>query len=104
MNENGIPILIEGVREQLQRAFIRLSVRRGIFCYDPTLGSRFYTLSKNDSDLNGKALFLAQEALRNIPGVTVLGVVCSVLQEGSLSVTVSLQTAEGKGNITVEGE
>lgn len=103
VSANGLPIVIGGLQEQLQRAFIRLNVKQGSFAYDPTLGSRLTALRISDADLNEKALFLAQEALKDMPQVTVLSAVCSILQ-GGISITFSLQTAEGKGNITIEGE
>ena len=103
VNGNGIPVVLSGFEEQLQRAFIRLSIKQGSFAYDPLLGSRLYTLKPTDSDLNEKALSLAQEALhKDMPQVTVQSAVCSILLGGGLNVTVSLQTAEGKGSVTVK--
>jgi len=101
-NANGIPIVISGLQEQLQRAFIRFSVKEGSFVYDPSLGSRLYTLKANDSDGNTKALFLAQEAVKDMPQITVQSTVCSTLPSGRLAITISLQTAVGKGSVTVK--
>lgn len=102
VNGNGIPVAVSGLEEQLQRAFIRLSVKQGSFAYDPLLGSRLYTLKPTDSNLNERALSLAQEALKDMSQVTVQSAVCSILLSGGLTVTASLQTADGKGSVTVK--
>ena len=42
-NGSGLPVRISGVRELLQRAVFRLTVKKGSFFYDQQLGSRLYT-------------------------------------------------------------
>lgn len=101
VNANGIPVAVGGLQEQLQRAFIRLSVKQGSFAYDPSMGSRLFTLVPNDSNRNAAALFMAQEALKTMPQFTVEKAECFDLPDGRLSVTVFLQTAEGNGSVTV---
>lgn len=71
---NGRPQQIQGTREILQRAMIRLNVPIGGFDYDAALGSRLHTLNVNDADINAKALVMAQEALRPLSSVAVAGV------------------------------
>lgn len=102
VNANGIPVVVSGLQEQLQRAFIRLKVKEGSFAYDSSLGSRLYTLKPNDGDLNTKAHSLVQEAIKDMPQTTVQSVVCVALPGGGFAVAVSLQTVEGKGSITVK--
>lgn len=101
VNANGIPVAIGGLQEQLQHALIRLSIKQGSFAYDPSLGSRLSALLPNDSDRNAAALFMAQEALKAMPQLTVERAECSDLPDGRLSVTVFLQTAEGNSSVTV---
>lgn len=67
---NGRPEQISGTRELFQRAAILLTVPLGKFSYDPELGSRLYELKGESSDPSGRALSLAQEALRGLPQVT----------------------------------
>lgn len=102
VNANGIPIAVSGLQEQLQRAFIRLSVKQGSFAYDPLFGSHLYTLKPTDSNLNERALSMAQEALKDMPQVTVQSAVCSILLSGGMTITLSLLTAVGTGSITVK--
>lgn len=68
---NGRPRAVSGTEEAFQRAAIRLTVPRGSFCYDPALGSRLGTLTREEDDPDAMALFYAQEALGEMTGVTV---------------------------------
>lgn len=68
---NGRPRAISGAEEKFQRAAIRLTVPRGAFCYDASLGSRLGTLTGQEDDPDGRALFYAQEALGEMTDVTV---------------------------------
>ena len=52
LDSNGIPISIYGIQEILQRALIRLTVRKGSFIYDTNLGSDLYKLKKTTSTSN----------------------------------------------------
>jgi hypothetical protein len=71
----GLPYPIADERELLQRALIRLTVQRGSFCCDKTFGSRLFALrGVPAAQLEGQALLLVREALREMPGVTVRAV------------------------------
>lgn len=71
---NGLPKKIDGTAELFQRAMIRLSVPLGTFSYLPMLGSRLRGLNPNSADFSVRATAAAQEALRQLPAVTVTGV------------------------------
>lgn len=73
----GRPVQIEGIHEILQRALIRMSVRKGSFEYDASLGSELYKLKTSYIDkksLNEKIVSYAREALEPIKGIRILGV------------------------------
>lgn len=57
--------------ELLQRALIRLCVKKGSFIYDKKLGSRLYTLTHKTKDIKSKVLSYAKEALLDMDNVTV---------------------------------
>ena len=50
LGANGLPRGISGEEELLQRAAIRLRVPLGRFAFQPTLGSRLYTLRPETED------------------------------------------------------
>lgn len=90
---HGMPELAGGARELVQRAMIRLSVRRGSFAPDSTLGSELYTLGALPArGLDAAALNLVRQALLPLAGVTVTGASCLRLGD-SLRLRVALLAA-----------
>lgn len=72
LDSNGIPISIYGIQEILQRALIRLTVRKGSFIYDTNLGSDLYELKKTTStSIKSRALSMVKEALKPMSNVLV---------------------------------
>lgn len=72
LDNTGLPYLIEGIEELLQRAFIRLKVKKGSFSLDSTLGSTLHTLvNAQHKNLCALTLNAAREALQPIDGVVV---------------------------------
>ena len=70
-DSKGIPVELTGYDELLQRVLIRLTVKKGSFIYDTSLGSRLYTLKSTDGNLKERALSLVREALVDISEVIV---------------------------------
>lgn len=72
LDSNGIPISIYGIQEILQRALIRLTVRKGSFIYDTNLGSDLYKIKKTAStNIKSRALSMVKEALKPMSNVLV---------------------------------
>lgn len=68
----GLPVPIHGDEEVVQRALIRLQVRRGALPQDPALGSGLHRLrGAPPKHLHRLALAYVQEALAPMPEVTV---------------------------------
>ena len=59
----GLPKTVEGLNALMQRAYNRICLKRGAFCYDRVLGSRFYMLDAADEHAEERALRYAQAAL-----------------------------------------
>jgi phage gp46-like protein len=71
----GIPVAVTGAEELLQRALLRLGIRRGSFEYDAGLGSELYRLSRDTSAATERAAHsYVQEALLPLPEIAVGGV------------------------------
>lgn len=74
-NSKGMPVMIDGTNELLQRALIRMTVKKGSFTYDKELGSELYKLKtsyKNDDILKEKVLIYIKEALLPMKEVSVV--------------------------------
>lgn len=104
VNPNGLPVAVSGKAELVQRAEIRLHVRRGSFSYDSKLGSRLYTLRLSGSDLDVRARELTEEALTGLPGVTVQKVRCTALGGNRALLRVTLSTPYGPAALEIEFE
>lgn len=98
----GYPIEISGYDEILQRVLIQLTVKKGSFIYDKSLGSRLYTLKATDGNLKERALSLVQEALINVSEVTVDDVRTILTNNGeNLELTVTLSINDEKKDVVM---
>ena len=60
----GLPKTAEGLNALMQRAYNRICLKRGAFCYDRVLGSRFYMLDAADEHAEERALRLENRLCR----------------------------------------
>lgn len=82
---------IRGYKEIIQRAMIRLTMKKGSFAYQPELGSRLHHLDIHKID-QFTLLSIVSEALADMEEITVLDVERTVNQsEKILYLTVYLQ-------------
>lgn len=92
LDERGLPITVTGLRACIQRLLIRLSVRKGCFLPDPTLGSELYRLPVSGGEqTNRLALHYAQQALLPEPRAKVKQAICHPVGEGDLAVNVIIE-------------
>ena len=91
----GLPKTAEGLNALMQRAYNRICLKRGAFCYDRVLGSRFYMLDAADEHAEERALRYALLPLAGVEAV-------SVRREGERFIF-GLQTMLGTGKIAVKG-
>lgn len=92
LDRRGLPVSLTGEDEIIQRALIRLSVRRGSFVYDPALGSELHRLRGAKTAVLGQlALSYAQEALAPMRGVTVRQAEAARSGRDLLTVAVTLE-------------
>lgn len=89
----GIPRKVTGLEEALQNAALRLNLRRGSFPYGRRYGSRLHELTGNEEHVEERAVSIANEALLDLPGVTVQA---AELVEGGFRFTVSTPFGTGE--------
>ncbi|MEM1484360.1 hypothetical protein V6615_05705 [Oscillospiraceae bacterium PP1C4] len=79
MDHLGAPMMVDGVRELLQRAVIRLAVRRGTMPHDPLFGSGLHRLKAvgDRNALDAQALAAVREALAPMTELGVRSVKCA---------------------------
>ena len=75
--QTGRLLTVEGEEELVQRALIRLAVKKGSFFLNPELGSELTLLRRIPSSRwDGEALRLVREALAGLDGLTAETVYC----------------------------
>lgn len=98
----GLPIAVTGIRELVQRAMIRLAVKKGSFAPDPGLGSELFRLgSKSGETRDRVALSYVQEALAPIRELRVESVRCKQPDLQRLIVEVGLAAEAGRYTLEV---
>jgi phage gp46-like protein len=91
VNPSGLPAAVTGTGEIIQRAMLRLGLRRGSFPYDRSLGSELHLLSREDSGAARRAAqSYVQEALLPLPGLRVEDVQVTIPAPGELRLAVTL--------------
>ena len=103
-DSKGVPVELTGYDELLQRVLIRLTVKKGSFIYDTSLGSRLYTLKASDGNIKERALSLVREALIDISEVVVEDVLTTLTNDGEnleLNVILSVNNEEKDVVITI---
>lgn len=96
-----MPFAIGGDDELIQRALIRLCVRKGSFAADPALGSELYRL-RGGPFRERLALGYAQEALLPMREVRVLAAECETVSADRLRLSVTLELPEKQAELEVE--
>lgn len=82
---------VRGLEELVQAALLRLTMRKGSFPYQPTLGSTLYRLDAHKLDLQ-TLRSAVEDALQDLDDITVLDLTSSFDPDSRiLSLTVSLQ-------------
>lgn len=104
LDSRNLPFTISGVEEILQRALMRLTIKKGSFIYDPNIGSKLYTLKASSGNIQAKALCLVREALSDMTQVIVDNVSVNLTNNGEnldLNVYLSIQDRKREVAITL---
>lgn len=94
----GLPAAVLGLEELLNCVRLSLTLRQGKFPYNREIGSRLYTLDRQEEHAVDRAVAMANEALLWLPGVRVTG---AVISGGTMTFAVS--TPLGEGSVEIGG-
>ena len=97
----GFPAEVGGVDEILQQIMIRLTVKKGSFVYDRTLGSELHTLDASDENIENRAIVLVKEALHGVSGATVKSVSAEIVDASVIKLYISVLINDELHNVTV---
>lgn len=97
----GFPAEVDGVNEILQQIMIRLTVKKGSFAYDRTLGSELHTLDASDENIENRAIVLVKEALHEVSGTTVKSVSVETADASAIKLCISVLINDELHDVTV---
>lgn len=97
-DERGIPRSIDGIVEQLQSAFILISVPKGAFAYDRSLGgNRIFLSAYGEANTPDGARVMAENAVAERLDCKILSA-----ETGTDSIKYEVMTPLGKGSFLVK--
>lgn len=92
-DNRGMPIMIEGLDDCLQKALISIAAKRGKFAYDRDFGSEMFMVNDLTAE---RVLSHANEALNRLD----MQAISAIIYEDSVQLDV--QTIYGTGSINVK--
>jgi len=94
-NAQGLPYSVVGDEELIQRAMIRLTVKKGNFVFDKELGCELFKVRGSGDKMNQDALRMIKEALYEMPEVEAVSAGCR--REAGLLYVDTVLNLHGKG-------
>lgn len=102
LDHRGRPVMVSGEDELLQRAAIRLTVRRGSLAHDPDFGSRLFLVRTGNREARDRqALTAVREALAPMKEIAVRSV-RTVYDPAAQRLMVDVRIASGPRPYTLE--
>ena len=102
LDGRGMPYLLSGLSEIMQRVSLCLKIKKGSFPYDRELGSELHTLTESVQPLGETAALLVKEAAAQIPQVKILDVEASFDSEKKLGLSVLLEFGGEQGRLEMK--
>lgn len=102
LDGRGMPYLLSGLAEMMQRVSLCLKIKKGCFPYDRELGSELHTLKESTQPLRDTAALLVKEAAAQIPQVKILDVEASFDVEKKLGLSVLLDFGGEQGRLEMK--
>ncbi len=101
LDGRGMPYLISGLAELMQRVYISLKMKRASFIYSRSLGSELDGDTELEDAMHSRAELLAREAVADIPQ-TRLGKLCvSRTDDGKIKISLDVSIMDESGTVEV---
>lgn len=101
LDDRGMPYLLSGLAELMQRVKLCLQIKKGSFLYDRSLGSELHTLERGTELLQQRAQMLVYEAVATVPQVRLYNIQAEFPQDGPLKLSLDIDFAGEKGKLEV---
>ncbi len=101
LDGRGMPYLIGGLAELMQRVYISLKMKRGSFIYSRELGSELSGAEAVEDALHSRAELLAREAVADIPQAKLSNLTASRTEDGKIKISLELSLMGESGRVEV---
>lgn len=101
LDSRGMPYLITGLAELMQRTAICLKMKRASFIYSRSLGSELESIKDVEDAVHSRAELLAREAVAQVPQTSLGAIKASTTQDGKIKISVEIKLKDESGVVEV---
>ena len=101
LNSRGMPYLLGGLAQLMQRVSLALKVKKGSFSLDENLGSELYLLNKQTDLLEKRTEMLIKEAIANVPEIEISKIKVSFNEYEKLQISMIISFGDEQGSLEV---
>ncbi|MGN0441467.1 MAG: hypothetical protein ACI4FO_02050 [Acutalibacteraceae bacterium] len=101
LDSRGMPYLITGLAELMQRAAISLKMKRASFVYSRNLGSELESIKDVEDAVHSRAELLAREAVADVPQTSLGAIKASITDEGKIKISLEIKLKDESGVVEV---
>lgn len=101
LDQRGMPYLITGLSELMQRTSISLKIKRASFIYSRKLGSELDKVKDIEDALHSRAEMLAREAIVDIPQTKISNLTASICDNGKTKISLDISINDETGTVEV---
>ncbi|MGN0498536.1 MAG: hypothetical protein ACI4F6_05710 [Acutalibacteraceae bacterium] len=101
LDSRGMPCLITGLAELMQRTAICLKMKRASYIYSRSLGSELESIKDVEDAVHSRAELLAREAVAQVPQTSLGAIKASTTQDGKIKISVEIKLKDESGVVEV---
>lgn len=101
LDARGMPYLITGISELMQRTAISLKMKRASFIYSRELGSELEQVKDVEDALHSRAELLAREAIADVSQTNLSNLTASVDEDGKIKISLDISINGETGTVEV---
>ena len=101
LDSRGMPYLLSGIAQLMQRVRFALKVQKGSFSLDEQLGSELALIDRKTNLLERRTEMLIREAVANVPQIQISNVNANFTDDDKLKIMLTIIYGDEKGSLEV---
>ncbi len=101
LDSRGMPYLLSGIAQLMQRVRIALKVQKGSFSLDENLGSELNLIDKKTDLLEKRTEMLIKEAIANVPQIEISNIKVEFTDDDKLKIQLNIHFGDEQGSLEV---